>query len=83
VPCAAASQKVSPSRLFPTGVCRREPVRRPVVSGSAKARGARPWSSRYRHSRLPGRSIAVTIRYFRDRTPLFYPASRAGEVYAC
>jgi len=59
---------------LPTGVCRARPVRRPVVSSRANARGATPARSASRISRLLARSSVVITRYFRDRTPPFYRA---------
>ena len=47
-------------------------VRRPVVSSSAKARGAKPCSSRNRHTQLLGRSMVVIVRYLRSAQSLFY-----------
>jgi hypothetical protein len=60
------------SSPFPTGVCRASPVRRPVVSSRANARGAAPARQAARISRLLARSSVVTTRYFRERISLSY-----------
>ena len=52
------------------------PVRRPVVSSSANARGAKPTRRARRITRLLPSSSVVTTRYFRERIPRFYRSRR-------
>lgn len=59
-------------------MCRTSPLRRPVVSRRANARGANPARRAKRISRLLPRSSVVTTRYFRERISRLYRESPTG-----